>query len=103
MLPAAEFIFAATSIHKVHWAGPLISGIPFGASLGKLSSFPRFPTTNLLMLLSPSRNLRLGQHLPRRRLLPLLRLCHGRQDALPVRSLVSSLPLAHVLTFSPTL
>ncbi|GAA5823809.1 hypothetical protein JCM11251_003304 [Rhodosporidiobolus azoricus] len=33
VLPAAEFIFAATSIKGVHWAGPLISGIPFGFSL----------------------------------------------------------------------
>ncbi|GAA5915661.1 hypothetical protein JCM6882_002377 [Rhodosporidiobolus microsporus] len=33
VLPAAEFIFAATSIRSVHWSGALVSGIPFGFSL----------------------------------------------------------------------
>ncbi|GAA6029059.1 hypothetical protein JCM8097_001573 [Rhodosporidiobolus ruineniae] len=33
LLPISEFIFAATSMPKVHWAGALVSGIPFGVSL----------------------------------------------------------------------
>ncbi|GAA6004059.1 hypothetical protein JCM10207_006537 [Rhodosporidiobolus poonsookiae] len=33
VLPAAEFIYAATSIKSVHWAGALVSGIPFGFAL----------------------------------------------------------------------
>ncbi|GAA6013543.1 hypothetical protein JCM10207_004769, partial [Rhodosporidiobolus poonsookiae] len=33
LLPISLFIFAATSIEKVHWAGALVSGIPFGFSL----------------------------------------------------------------------
>ncbi|BGP42271.1 hypothetical protein JCM10450v2_006364 [Rhodotorula kratochvilovae] len=33
LLPISLFIFASTSIKSVHWAGPLVSGIPFGYSL----------------------------------------------------------------------
>ncbi|GAA6049248.1 hypothetical protein JCM3770_005904 [Rhodotorula araucariae] len=33
VLPISLFIFASTSIKSVHWAGALISGIPFGYSL----------------------------------------------------------------------
>ncbi|GAA5891372.1 hypothetical protein JCM8208_002605 [Rhodotorula glutinis] len=33
ILPVSLFIFAATSDPSVHWAGPLVSGIPFGFAL----------------------------------------------------------------------
>ncbi|BGP34230.1 hypothetical protein JCM10296v2_006045 [Rhodotorula toruloides] len=33
LLPISLFIFAATSIKHVHWAGALVSGIPFGFAL----------------------------------------------------------------------
>ncbi|TNY23275.1 MFS general substrate transporter [Rhodotorula diobovata] len=33
VLPVSLFIFASTSIPSVHWAGPLVSGIPFGFAL----------------------------------------------------------------------
>ncbi|BGP50478.1 hypothetical protein JCM10450v2_006397 [Rhodotorula kratochvilovae] len=33
VLPISLFIFAATSIPSVHWAGALVSGIPFGFAL----------------------------------------------------------------------
>lgn len=33
LLPISLFIFAATSIESVHWAGALVSGIPFGFAL----------------------------------------------------------------------
>lgn len=32
LLPISLFIFAWTSMPQVHWAGPLVSGIPLGAS-----------------------------------------------------------------------
>jgi len=32
ILPAALFIFAWTSMPYIHWAGPLLSGVPLGAS-----------------------------------------------------------------------
>mgnify|MGYP002717843692 FL=1 len=34
VLPIALFIFASTSPQSVHWAGALVSGIPFGFALG---------------------------------------------------------------------
>lgn len=35
VLPISLFIFSATSIKSVHWAGALVSGIPFGFALGE--------------------------------------------------------------------
>jgi hypothetical protein len=39
ILPISLFIFAWTSNPKTHWAGAVVSGVPFGVSLRSSKSF----------------------------------------------------------------